>query len=77
MSRLGSLRSGPFGVRGFRLLACYGVSPGPVAALIGAGEGLFIPASFAIMPSLTVATLSGLSQRGVPRVRSERGSTGR
>ena len=25
---------------------------GPVAALIGAGEGLFIPASFAIMPSL-------------------------
>jgi predicted MFS family arabinose efflux permease len=136
MSRLGSLRSGPFGVRSFRLLAggqftstigdycyavalpwlvlsnrggaillgtvlaCYGVSRmvlvpvggvladkigprtvmlaadaarcvlvaamailaarhtaslaalGPVAALIGAGEGLFIPASFAIMPSL-------------------------
>ena len=25
---------------------------GPIAALIGAGEGLFIPASFAIMPSL-------------------------
>jgi MFS family permease len=25
---------------------------GPVAALIGAGEGLFLPASFAIMPSL-------------------------
>jgi len=25
---------------------------GPVAALIGAGEGLFIPASYAIMPSL-------------------------
>ena len=25
---------------------------GPLAALIGAGEGLFIPASFAIMPSL-------------------------
>jgi MFS family permease len=25
---------------------------GPVAALLGAGEGLFIPASFAIMPSL-------------------------
>jgi MFS family permease len=25
---------------------------GPVAALVGAGEGLFIPASFAIMPSL-------------------------
>jgi predicted MFS family arabinose efflux permease len=25
---------------------------GPVAALIGAGEGLFIPASFALMPSL-------------------------
>jgi MFS family permease len=136
MSRLGSLRSGPFGVRSFRLLAggqftstigdycyavalpwlvlsnrggaiglgtvlaCYGASRmvlvpvggvladkigprtvmlaadmarcvlvaamailaarhtaslaalGPVAALIGAGEGLFIPASFAIMPSL-------------------------
>ncbi|HLK75605.1 MAG TPA: MFS transporter [Streptosporangiaceae bacterium] len=136
MSRLASLRSGPFGVRSFRLLAggqftstigdycyavalpwlvlsnrggaillgtvlaCYGVSRmvlvpvggvladkigprtvmlaadtarcvlvaamailaarhtaslaalGPVAALIGAGEGLFIPASFAIMPSL-------------------------
>jgi MFS family permease len=28
---------------------------GPVAALIGAGEGLFIPASFAIMPSLLAA----------------------
>jgi MFS family permease len=25
---------------------------GPIAAFIGAGEGLFIPASFAIMPSL-------------------------
>src|SRR6266851_9629371 len=25
---------------------------GPIAALIGAGEGLFIPASYAIMPSL-------------------------
>ncbi len=25
---------------------------GPIAALIGAGEGLFLPASFAIMPSL-------------------------
>jgi hypothetical protein len=136
MSRLGSLRSGPLGVRSFRLLAggqftstigdycyavalpwlvlsthggaillgivlaCYGVSRmvlipvggvladkvgprtvmlaadaarcvlvaamailaahhtaslvalGPIAALIGAGEGLFIPASFTIMPSL-------------------------
>jgi MFS family permease len=136
MSRLGSLRSGPLGVRSFRLLAggqftstigdycyavalpwlvlsnrggtvllgivlaCYGVprmvlipvggvlsdkvgprtvmlaadgarcvlvaalavlaarhtaslaALGPLAALIGAGEGLFIPASFAIMPSL-------------------------
>ena len=28
------------------------VALGPIAALIGAGEGLFIPASFAIMPSL-------------------------
>jgi Major Facilitator Superfamily len=136
MSRLGSLRSGPLGVRSFRLLAggqftstigdycyavalpwlvlsnrggpillgtvlaCYGVTRmvlipvggvladkvgprtvmlaadaarcvlvavmamlaarhtvslaalGPLAACIGAGEGLFIPASFAIMPSL-------------------------
>jgi MFS family permease len=136
MSRLGSLRSGPLGVRSFRLLAggqftstigdycyavalpwlvlsnrggtvllgtvlaCYGVprmvlipvggvlsdkvgprtvmlaadgarcvlvaglavlaarhtaslvALGPLAAFIGAGEGLFIPASFAIMPSL-------------------------
>ena len=136
MSRLGSLRSGPLGVRSFRLLAggqftstigdycyavalpwlvlsnrggaillgtvlaCYGVprmvlipvggvladkigartvmltadaarcvlvaalavlatrhtvslaALGPIAAFIGAGEGLFIPASFAIMPSL-------------------------
>jgi MFS family permease len=136
MSRLGSLRSGPLGVRSFRLLAggqftstigdycyavalpwlvlsshggaillgtvlaCYGVprtvlipvggvladkvgprtvmlaadamrcvlvaalavlaarhtvslaTLGPLAAFIGAGEGLFIPASFAIMPSL-------------------------
>jgi len=136
MSRLGSLRSGPLGVRNFRLLAggqftstigdycyavalpwlvlsshggaillgtvlaCYGVprtvlipvggvladkvgsrtvmlaadaarcvlvavlavlaarhtaslvALGPLAAFIGAGEGLFIPASFAIMPSL-------------------------
>jgi len=136
MSRLGSLRSGPLGVRSFRLLAggqftstigdycyavalpwlvlsghggtillgtvlaCYGVSRmalipvggvladrvgprtvmlaadaarcvlvaamtvlaarhtaslaalGPIAACVGAGEGLFIPASFAIMPSL-------------------------
>ena len=136
LSRLGSLRSGPLGVRSFRLLAggqftstigdycyavalpwlvlsthgsaillgtvlaCYGVprtvlipvggvladkvgprtvmlaadaarcvlvaalavlaarhtaslaALGPVAALIGAGEGLFLPASFAIMPSL-------------------------
>src|SRR5580700_9829172 len=25
---------------------------GPVAALLGAGEGLFIPASFSVMPSL-------------------------
>lgn len=136
MSRLGALRSGPFGVRSFRLLAggqftstigdycyavalpwlilsnrggaillgtvlaCYGVARmvlipvggvladkvgprtvmlaadaarcvlvaamavlaarhtdslailGPIAAAIGAGEGLFIPASYAIMPSL-------------------------
>jgi hypothetical protein len=136
VSRLGSLRSGPLGVRNFRLLAggqfastigdycyavalpwlvlsghggvillgivlaCYGVSRmvlipvggvladrvgprtimlaadatrcvlvaamaviaarhtvslavlGPIAACVGAGEGLFIPASFAIMPSL-------------------------
>jgi MFS family permease len=28
------------------------VTLGPIAALIGAGEGLFLPASFAIMPSL-------------------------
>jgi MFS family permease len=28
------------------------VALGPIAAVIGAGEGLFIPASFAIMPSL-------------------------
>ncbi len=28
------------------------VALGPVAALIGAGEGLFLPASFALMPSL-------------------------
>ena len=28
------------------------IALGPIAALIGAGEGLFIPASFAIMPSL-------------------------
>jgi hypothetical protein len=28
------------------------VTLGPIAALIGAGEGLFIPASFAIMPTL-------------------------
>ena len=28
------------------------VALGPIAALIGAGEGLFLPASFAIMPSL-------------------------
>ena len=28
------------------------VALGPLAAFIGAGEGLFIPASFAIMPSL-------------------------
>ncbi len=31
------------------------VTLGPTAALIGAGEGLFIPASFAIMPSLVDA----------------------
>jgi Major Facilitator Superfamily len=28
------------------------ITLGPIAALIGAGEGLFLPASFAIMPSL-------------------------
>ena len=28
------------------------VTLGPTAALIGAGEGLFLPASYAIMPSL-------------------------
>ncbi len=43
-------------VAGLALLAARHNAPlvalGPIAALIGAGEGLFIPASFAIMPSL-------------------------
>ncbi len=43
-------------VAGLALLAARHTAPlaalGPIAALIGAGEGLFIPASFAIMPSL-------------------------
>ena len=42
---------------------------GPIAALIGAGEGLFIPASFAIMPSLLdeerLATGNALSTAAV------------
>ena len=76
MSRLGSLRSGPLGVRSFRLLAggqftstigdyCYAVALpwlvlsnrggavllGTVLACYGVPR-MFIPASFAIMPSL-------------------------
>ncbi len=43
-------------VAGLALLAARHTAPlaalGPIAALIGAGEGLFISASFAIMPSL-------------------------
>jgi Major Facilitator Superfamily len=43
-------------VAGLALLAARHIASlvalGPIAALIGAGEGLFIPASFAIMPSL-------------------------
>ncbi len=43
-------------VAGLALLAARHTAPlaalGPIAALIGAGEGLFIPASFAIMPTL-------------------------
>jgi Major Facilitator Superfamily len=45
------------------------VALGPIAALIGAGEGLFIPASFAIMPSLLdedqLAAGNGLSTAAV------------
>lgn len=42
---------------------------GPAAALIGAGEGLFLPASFAIMPSLVdeqqLQTANAISTAGV------------
>ena len=39
---------------------------GPLAALLGAGEGLFIPASFAIMPSGSPRNIFQPARRSIP-----------